>query len=260
MAGLIGAGFDLDRILQHLYVKTANDSYFILDRKAIEALESALLVNDQLYRAVYYHKNVRAATAMMKKLLQRVAKLATEDDKVLELFTRKDHPLLELMKKGKNVELETYLKLTENHIWTIIEEWRNDSDPVVKDYASRLWNRNLHLAKEIDGHDDGRRKEKEALHKLKEINYLGLEEHELLDYYIISDTSRRKTYKEGDSIYLGVNEESEDKPKALEFDESSRIVYMLREQHQIEYVIYPHPNPHNQSDNAQWGSDRIRAF
>jgi hypothetical protein len=52
MAGLKGAGFDLERILQHLYVRKLEDSHFILDRKAIEALEAALLVNDQLYRAV----------------------------------------------------------------------------------------------------------------------------------------------------------------------------------------------------------------
>jgi hypothetical protein len=69
MAGLKGAGFDLDRILQHLYVMSPDQTYFILDRKAIEALESALLANDQLYRAVYYHRKVRAATAMLQTWL-----------------------------------------------------------------------------------------------------------------------------------------------------------------------------------------------
>jgi uncharacterized protein len=39
---------------------------------------------------------------------------------------------------------------------------------------------------------------------------------------------------------LGSQKNSDDKSSTLEFDHSSRIVYMLREQHKIEYVIYPH--------------------
>ena len=55
---------------------------------------------------------------------------------------------------------------------------------------------------------------------------------------MFSDTSRRKSYKEGDSIYLGNQTMPNDNPSALEFDQSSRIIYMLRKQHKIEYVIY----------------------
>lgn len=242
MAGLIGAGFDLDRILQHLYVRDLNDTYFILDRKAIEALESALLVNDQLYRAVYYHRKVRTATAMMQTLLLRVAylaKLAKDDEKSVEnLFKRKNHPLLQLMQNGKNVDFQAYLNLTENHIWALIEEWREHSDPILKDYAGRLWSRNMHSAVEISGHDDGRRKEEEALQKLVYTKYLNQSKEDLHRYYVLSDTSRRKSYKEGDSIYVGEQKKLDDKPNTLEFEHSSRIVSMLREQHKIEYVIY----------------------
>ncbi|MBD1842478.1 HD domain-containing protein [Cyanobacteria bacterium FACHB-63] len=255
MAGLKGAGFDLERILQHLYVKAPEDEHFILDRKAIEALEATLLVNDQLYRAVYYHRKVRAATAMMQILLLRVAHLAIKDGEVQgqaqELFKRDNHPLLQLMQLGRDVNLEAYLNLTENHIWALIEEWRNYSDQIVQDYAHRLWERRLHSAVEISGHDDGRRKEEEALQALlKEFNRGNLHqtEEDLRRYYVLSDTSRRKSYKEGDSIYLGTQNEPNEKPNTLEFDQSSRIVYMLREQHKIEYVIYPHQ--HSQEDSS----------
>jgi HD superfamily phosphohydrolase len=248
MAGLKGAGFDLERILQHLYVRDSEKACFILDRKAIEALEAALLVNDQLYRAVYYHRKVRSATAMMQTLLLRVAHLAIQDGKAQELFRREDHPLLQLMQDGKNVSLKAYLKLTENHIWALIEEWREYSDPIVQDYACKLWYRCLHSAIEISGHDDGRRKEEKALQMLMHPKtYLNLKQEDLRDYYVLSDTSRRKSYKEGDSIYLGEQKKLNDEPSTLEFDQSSRIVYMLREQHKIEYVIYPHPR--NQQDD-----------
>lgn len=240
MAGLVGAGFDLDRILQHLYVKKQEDEYFILERKAIEALESALLVNDQLYRAVYYHRKVRSATAMMQTLLLRVAHLAIQDDEAKVLFKRNSHPLLRLIQDGKDIELKTYLQLTENHVWALIEEWKDDDiDPIVKDYAHRLWYRNLHTAIEIKGHDEGRKQEEEVVQKLLQKRHLELGEADLRKYYVISDTSRRKSYKEGDSIYLGTQKNPNDKPSTLEFDHSSRIVYMLREQHKIEYVIHP---------------------
>lgn len=242
MAGLKGASFDLDRILQHLYVEERDAEHLILDRKAIEALESALLVNDQLYRAVYYHRKVRAATAMMQTLLLRVADLVKDGVKDL-FYQRENHPLLQLIEKGSKIDLDAYLNLTENHIWSLIEEWKEHSDPIVKDYAKRLWYRNLHTADPIEGHDAGRKKEETVLEKLVRKNPIGLEEAKrrgnYAKYYVLSDTSRRKSYKEGDSIYLGTQKKSDDKPSALEFDQSSRIVYMLREQHKIEYVIYP---------------------
>jgi HD superfamily phosphohydrolase len=241
MAGLRGPTFDLDRVLQHLFVNQAEDIHFTLDRKAIEALESMLLANDQLYRAVYYHRKVRAATSMLQTLLLRVADLVEQDGaEKSNLFNRQNHPLVELITKGQNVDLEAYLNLTENHIWSLIEEWKDHSDPIVKDYAKRLWYRDLHTAIDISGHDDGNRQEEKALQQLLDIKYLNLDKDELSKYYVLSDTSRRKSYKEGDSIYLGSQKNLDDQPSALEFDNHSRIVYMLREPHIIEYVIYPH--------------------
>ena len=243
MAGLKGVGFDLDRILQHLYVVSPDATFFILDRKASEALESSLLANDQLYRAVYYHRKVRAATAMLQTLLLRVANLVNENNNnIQKLFKRENHPLLELILRGNKIDLKVYLNLTENHIWSLIEEWKDNSDPIVKDYADRLWHRKLHSAVEVNGHDTGNKREEKELQKLLKAEYLNLDQEKLRKYYILSNTSRRKSYKEGDSIYLGSQKIPNDNPSALEFDHSSRIVYMLREQHKIEYVIYPDPD------------------
>jgi uncharacterized protein len=254
MAGLMGVGYDLDRILQNLYVRNPDDPYFILDRKAIEALESALLANDQLYRAVYYHRKVRVATAMLQALLLRVADLAKENQKYSkELFKRENHPLLKLIQDGRNIDLKAYLSLTENHIWALIEEWREHPDPIVNDYANRLWYRNLHTAVDISGHDEGNREGKKALQKLIDEDYLNLgqEKEKLSKYYVLSDTSRRKSYKEGDSIYLGNQKKPNDSPSTLEFDQSSRIISMLREQHKIEYVIYPHSYQNKQEADVE---------
>lgn len=253
MAGLVGVGYDLDRILQHLFVRNPADPYFILDRKAIESLESALLANDQLYRAVYYHRKVRAATAMLQTLLLRVANLVKENPQsTKDLFKRENHPLLMLLQEGRDIDLNVYMNLTENHIWALIEEWKEyKSDPIVKDYAERLWYRNLHTAVVINGHDDGNRKEEKALQELIAENYLSLGEKDLSKYYVLSDTSRRKSYKENDSIYLADQKKPNDSLSTLEFDQSSRIISMLREQHKIEYVIYPHKDQNQQETDIE---------
>jgi uncharacterized protein len=261
MAGLKGVGFDLDRILQHLYVGDyLKDHYFVLDRKAIESLESALLANDQLYRAVYFHRKVRAATAMLQTLLLRAASLVkdeilkgTDDKIILRLFKYKNHPLLELIKnvlRGEKVNLKAYLKLTENHIWALIELWREDPDKILKDYAHRLWSRDLHCAEEFHGHDEGVKKEKKALQKLMDEKYLRLSKDDLDQYYVLSDTSRRKSYKEGDSIYLGDQKDPVKKPISLEFEQSSRIIRMLVEPHTLEYIVYPRSTDKSQSDQS----------
>jgi HD superfamily phosphohydrolase len=216
-------------------------------------LESALLANDQLYRAVYYHRKVRAATTMLQTLLLRVANLVKENPQSSkDLFKRENHPLLKLLQEGRDVDLNVYLNLTENHIWALIEEWKEyKSDPIVKDYAERLWYRNLHTAVDISGHDDGNRKEEKALQELIDESYLSLGEKDLSKYYVLSDTSRRKSYKEGDSIHLGDQKKPNDPLSTLEFDQSSRIISMLREHHKIEYVIYPHINQNKQETDIE---------
>ena len=247
MAGLMGAGYDLDRILQHLFIKGKNlaANNFILDRKAIEALESALLVNDQLYRAVYYHRKVRSATAMLKALLMRAGSLSLDaslGNHENKLFPDSSHPLLLLFQQGGDIRPADYLRLTENSIWSLIESWKEQPaiDSIVRDYANRLWQRKLHKSKRIDGHDKGKRLEASILKKLSKCpDFQEYCPEDVQKYYILDDTSRRKSYKDGDSIYLGNMAEPKAKDCALEFDHSSRIITMLKDQHTIEYVVYP---------------------
>ena len=247
MAGLMGAGYDLDRILQHLFIKGKDlaAKNFILDRKAIEALESALLVNDQLYRAVYYHRKVRSATAMLKALLMRAGSLsldAIRENHDNNLFPDPSHPLLLLFQQGGGISPADYLRLTENSIWSLIESWKEQPaiDSVVGDYANRLWQRKLHKSKRIDGHDKGKRLEESILKKLRNCpNFKEFSPEDIQKYYVLDDTSRRKSYKDGDSIYLGNMADPKAKDCALEFDHSSRIITMLKDQHTIEYVVFP---------------------
>ncbi len=58
---------DTDFILSH--VTAEKDRGLIIDSRAIMSVESVLFSKYLMYRSVYWHKNVRIATAMMKKAL-----------------------------------------------------------------------------------------------------------------------------------------------------------------------------------------------
>jgi HD superfamily phosphohydrolase len=247
MAGMKGSGFDLDRILQHLFIDASigqeDARIFILDAKAIEALESALLVNDQLYRAVYYHRKARIASAMLKALLLRVATLVNEDSgHEASLFGDTSHPLLILLKDGGNISTEAYTRITDYTVWGLIDKWAfsSDCDVIVNDYSKKLLNRRLHTAKPIQGSDQASQILGPEIANFLENNKLGISsEQEIRDYYVFTDTSRRKSYKSGDSIYIGKMSSPGLCAEKLEDTQKSRIVQILKEQHIIEYVVFP---------------------
>jgi HD superfamily phosphohydrolase len=247
MAGMKGCGYDLDRILQHLFIDASkgpeNAENFILDAKAIEALESALLVNDQLYRAVYYHRKARIASAMLKALLLRVATLVNEGSSHQDsLFGDDSHPLLLLLREGGRISVASYLRITDYTVWNLIDKWANshDCDTIITDYSEKILNRHLHTAKPC--HDSAEANtilEPEIVH-FRENNDLGITDDQTIrKYYVFTDTSRRKSYKAGESIYIGKMKDPTALAEKLEETEKSRIVKILADPHVIEYVVFP---------------------
>jgi HD superfamily phosphohydrolase len=247
MAGMKGCGYDLDRILQHLFIDATegveNAQNFILDTKAIEALESALLVNDQLYRAVYYHRKARIASAMLKALLLRVATLVNEEPGSQDsLFDDTSHPLLVLLKEGGKISVSAYLRITDYTIWNQIDKWANSDalDPIVKDYSCKLMNRHLHTAKPIQDCAEARVILEQEINRFRINNKLGItEDRQIVQYYVFTDTSRRKSYRTGDSIYIGTMKTPSAPVEKLEETQKSRIVKILSDPHVIEYVVFP---------------------
>jgi uncharacterized protein len=56
------------------------------------------------------------------------------------------------------------------------------------------------------------------------------------EFYVTMDISRRKTYKQEDAIWLFSQTKE---AKTLQEDESSRIIQVVREQHEIEFLMVP---------------------
>src|SRR5690606_35518078 len=117
-AGVHGYTFDLPRLLDMLH--HLDDTRSAVHRGALETVEGYLVALDRIYRAVYFHHAVRAASVLMKSLLTRAFQLR-DDPSVFPA----GHPLATLMAAGDECDLEQYLRLGEFHVWALVEQWRD---------------------------------------------------------------------------------------------------------------------------------------
>ncbi len=129
-AGLRGHGYDLVRLLDMLH--HLDGKRIAVRWRGIETVEGYLVALDQMYRAVYFHHTVRAASVLLSSVLRRALDLAKKDPS--RIFLDAD-PLKELMEKGDGCDLGTYLRLGEFQIWTLIERWRTHEDRVLSDLS-----------------------------------------------------------------------------------------------------------------------------
>ncbi len=146
----MGHGFDLPRLLDNLHKLDSRRT--AVHHKAIEAVESYTLVLDQMYRAVYYHHTVRAASFLLSAVLRRAAALYKGGDKTMLPLcgSGRQNPLQALLDLGQKISLEDYLRLSEHQIWSLIEDWQFSSDKVLADLAGRLLRRSLFKAVDVD--------------------------------------------------------------------------------------------------------------
>lgn len=193
-AGLLG-GFDLPRLLDSL--QQLDGQRLAVDRGALETVEAYLITLDQMYRVVYYHHAVRAASVMLSSILRRASVLHRSDkDSVFPAMRRGVHPLRSLMEHGQAIELQDYLRLGEHQVWALIEDWQHHDDRVLSDLSRRLMARRLFKTLEIKEEED----DKDQLIRLAQqlaCKALGLDE-EAVGYYVCADNPSRTSYKRYD--------------------------------------------------------------
>ncbi|MDR1468507.1 MAG: HD domain-containing protein [Spirochaetaceae bacterium] len=128
-AGVTYGTQDVDFILSRLH--PSRERGVDIDSKAISSVESVLFSKYLMYRSVYWHKGVRAATAVMKKTLHSAlhdALLSPE-----ELYNLDDNGLFDLLRKrrtagrGKGASSSEALfdaarGLRDGKIWTCVGE------------------------------------------------------------------------------------------------------------------------------------------
>lgn len=237
-AGLVGHGFDLPRLLDML--EHLDGTRIAVDRRGIAAVEAYLVTLDQMYRAVYFHKAVRAASFVLSSALRRAIELFRSGDK--NVFPI-DHPLAALVETGSTVELPTYTRLTESHIWVLLDGWQDHPDKVLADLSGRVVKR--HLFKTLDVDPTKVKQYTELQNQARELvkSELGTPEA-AVHYYVHLDEPERTSYRRYDwraerpdeSIFLTGGGK---KPCPIEDDKDNAIVSALRDTRYFHRLILP---------------------
>jgi uncharacterized protein len=237
MCGLTETRYDLDRILNNLFVHPEYRNSISVSRHAVEAVESYLLAIDQLYRGVYYHQAVRSATVILKKVFERASDLIKDKQDPFPKRGKYEHPMSRLLVDKKNVPLETYVRLSDDLLWSLIEEWQDHDDPVLSDLSRRLWRRELFKTIKINS-ESGATKAIKKIAEEQANSTLGLlkDRPSWTHYYIEIDRSWRKTYKSEQAIWF----HEKGHPAKLDDEKSSRIIEVVRNLQEIEFLMYPH--------------------
>jgi HD superfamily phosphohydrolase len=201
-AGIKGHSFDLQRLLDMLL--HLDHTRIAIHRRAIEPVEGYLLALDQMYRTVYYHHTARAASVLFGCVLRRAFDLYKAGHK--DLFptfgegggSGRRHPLTTLFDVGQEIPLSEYLRLTDYHIYALIEEWQHHRDPVLADLSRRLLRRALLKAIDVDPrkYNTVQRLQKRAEELVRKL--LPHVDRSTVQYYVCVDEPERLSYKRYD--------------------------------------------------------------
>jgi HD superfamily phosphohydrolase len=199
-AGVKGHGFDLQRLLDMLL--HLDHTRIAVHRRAIEPVEGYLLALDQMYRTVYYHHTARAASVLLGCVLRRAFDLYRAGEAGLFPTLGGDsgrrHPLAALFDHGQDVPLAEYLRLTDYHVYALIEEWQHHRDRVLSDLAQRLLGRRLFKSIEVDPrkYNTLQRLQKTAEELVQRL--LPHVDRSTVSYYVCVDEPERLSYKRYD--------------------------------------------------------------
>ena len=237
--GIRGQGFDLERILDLLC--HSEEKRIAVERGAIEAIEAYLVTLDLLYRTIYYHHTVRAATRMLLSLFKRAVTLYRGGNKAI--FG--ENPIRALVDRGEGLSTREYASLNEVHVWSLIFEWRLSKDPILSELAVGITDRNLFKAVDVDP-----QKFRETQNQIEVAKKLCRDMRQTypadaVEYLVAMDEPERTSYKIYDwkpespdeSIWL-VNEMA-GPGNPLENDVDSTIVHAFRAKRYFPRLIVP---------------------
>lgn len=235
-AGIRGHTYDLGRLLDML--RHLDGKRIAVDRKGLETVEGYLVALDHMYRVVYFHHTVRAASALLSSILRRAVAVSGLDSTIIG----SEHPLVDLVENGENCDLQSYLRLGEYHLWVLIEQWCQHSDPVLADLSQRLMARCLFKTIELDTSDFNGSNDIIALARDLTIRHIPHVNSDTVQYYVTVDEAKRTSYKRYD-WRAAVPDESvwviDEKPVEIENYSRSRLITGLKDTRFFAHLCFP---------------------
>lgn len=138
LAGLVGHGFDLYRLLDILYVQ---DGKLTVDELGTATVEAYLLMRLHLHEIVYFHKTVRGAQAHLIAIFRRCVDLIADgQDQHLSLLPDIVARVFRVLAvDSSEIEIEDFVRFGEHHCWLAFDEWSVSADDgILKDLCRRI--------------------------------------------------------------------------------------------------------------------------
>jgi HD superfamily phosphohydrolase len=133
--GIIG----VDRIIQMIDIF---DDNLVVEAKGIYSIEKFLIARRLMYWQVYFHKTVLVSETILKKTIEKIKKLINNqnisiNNKHLEFLLKAKKPF------DKNELLFHYSNIDDNDIISLLKEFQNTDNEIIKYLTNSLINRNL---------------------------------------------------------------------------------------------------------------------
>lgn len=134
-AGVSYSKVDVNWIVRHAEIK---DDKFVFQLKTLYAIESYLLGRYHMYNQVYNHKTSMAFDETLHNWFKRLSDLKKE-----KYDFKFDYQLLEPLFSNMEFKVKDYIELDDYSFTEIIKHSEKENDKILKDFATRLINRNF---------------------------------------------------------------------------------------------------------------------
>ncbi len=152
--------FDIERILRTLRVQ---EGRLVVKQSGVYAVENYIMARYHMYWQIYYHPVARSYEFMLHAIFRRLKDLGNTGYPAVDA-------LLQPILTRKKISLSSYFKLDENTCSYAFEVLTEHEDPVVKDLAQRIRDRNLFEYADRDDPDNQMRR-KELRRKGYDLKY-----------------------------------------------------------------------------------------
>lgn len=196
--GVIEGSVGSDRIIRMLNV--VNDS-LVIDEKGIYSLEKFLIARRLMYWQVYMHKTVIASENLLINLLRRAKELAMQGTDLyatpaLKFFLYNRIGPGDLYRDNEftpGLIAANFTRLDDSDIFVSAKYWKDSSDRILSDLASRLVGRGLY-AVEMQNEPFLAQKVNRLIEKLADVMKI---DPALAGYYVFSDSISNLAYSPG---------------------------------------------------------------
>jgi hypothetical protein len=145
MTGAKYGNFDLEWILHALELDPVQDHVFV-SAKGLYAVEEYLQARYYMFRQVYFHRTLRAATVVLKNVFRRAMEL---DGEGRLQFNLPESAMGKLLRR-QALTTDEYLQLDDSDMMFFIKQWTREPDPILSDLASRFLHRRMLKSLDFD--------------------------------------------------------------------------------------------------------------